>query len=259
MRNLILTLTLLSALFAPAFGQTQQDIAVLLSACQFFAGSPLDAQEQQRIIAGARTDFAKDATKAQAEIQELRQLGTQLSQLSNPTQMIAVRQAGLYYFYTEKVAGRSDPSGDIVLHRAHPLAADANNKVLLLASDLDGAAAYLNFLRQSQGAPWSAHEIQQFKTQVVQNFSALPDQTKGFLLGGQIFWSVISHNLQRLSLQRQAELQQRVAQQQPAPMSMDAYQVLSNMSRAQHLTTMNILENMGGSGDYWEVEQRPSW
>ena len=84
MRNLILTLTLLSALFAPAFGQTQQDVAVLLSACQFFAGSPLDAQEQQRIIAGARTDFAKDATKARAEIQELRQLGTQLSQLSDP-------------------------------------------------------------------------------------------------------------------------------------------------------------------------------
>lgn len=40
---------------------------------------------------------------------------------------------------------------------------------------------------------------------------------------------------------------------------MDAYQALSNLSRSQHLTTMNILENMGGSGDYWEMVERPSW
>ncbi len=144
--------------------------------------------------------------------------------------------------------------------KAHPLAADSRNKVLLLASDLDGACAYLSFLRQSQGgAPWSAQETQQFRSQVSQNFSALPDETKGFLLGGQIFWSLISQNLQRLSQQRQAEVQQQIARQQQAPMSMDAYQTLSNMSRAQHMTTMNILENMGGSGDYWEMVERPSW
>jgi len=260
MRNLILTLVMLSALFAPALAQTQQDLAVLLSACQFFAGSPLSAQEQQRIIADAQANFAQDATRAQAEIQELRQLGSQLSQLSDPTQMIAVRQAGLYYFYSERLAGRSDPSGDIVLSKAQPLAADSKNKVLLLSSDLDGTCAYLSFLRQNQGGtPWSAQETQKFKQQVVQNFSQMPDDNKGFLLGGQMFWSLISHNLQRLSQQRQAELQQRIAQQQSAPMSMDAYQTLSNMSRAQHMTTMNILENMGGSGDYWEMVERPSW
>jgi len=260
MRIIVCILSFLVCFRLPAWAQTEQDLAVILSACQFFAGSPFTAAQRDVIVANARSDFSKDPAGARAQVGEFRQLGNQLSQMSNPVQMIAVRQTGLYYLWSEKKAGRSDPASEIVLSKARPLAMDSKNQVLLLSADLDGVVHYLSFLRQSQGgSPWSEAESQQFKHQVIQSFAQLPDENKSFFLGGQVFWSVISHNLQRMNQQRQAELRQRIAQQQQVPMSMDTYRILSNMSRAQHLTTMNILENMGGSGDYWETVERPSW
>jgi len=251
---------ILALLALPVASQSPDDLNVLRSACQFFAGSPLTAQEWARIEADARKDFATQPEQSRAQMQELRQLGSQLSQIREPGGLIEIRQAGLYSFYQLRQSGQHDLSAEIVLQRARPLAADPAHQVLLLEADLDGVMAYLSLLRQSQGgAPWSSHEVQQFRKQTIQNFARLPDTSKAFLLGGQVFWSVISAQMQRIGQQRQAELQQRLAQQQQVPLSMDAYQVLSNLSRSQHLTTMNILENMGGSGDYWEMVERPSW
>ncbi len=253
-------LVLLVLLALPVASQGPDDLNVLRSACQFFAGSPLTADEWARIEADARKDFATQPEQSRAQLQELRQLGSTLSQITEPGALIEVRQAGLYSFYQLRQSGQHDLSAEIVLQRARPLAVDPAHQVLLLEADLDGVMAYLSLLRQSQGgAPWSAHEAQQFRSQTVQNFARLPDASKAFLLGGQIYWSVISAQMQRLGQQRQAEVQQRLAQQQQVPLSMDAYQALSNLSRSQHLTTMNILENMGGSGDYWEMVERPSW
>lgn len=260
MRVIFCLFIMLSCLRLPALAQSQQDLEMIVSACQFFAGSPLTPSQRDTIVAVARRDFAKDPAGSEAQMRDLRQLGNQLSQMSNPMQMLEIRHAALYFYYTEKKAGRGDETTEIILAKARPLAVDAKNQVLLLAGDLDGIAHYLSFLRQSQGgAAWSEAETRQFKHQVIESFPRLPDENKAFILGGQIFWSVISHRIQQLGQQRQAELRQRVAQQQQAPMSMDAYRILSQMSRNQHVTTMNILENMGGTGDYWEVVDRPSW
>ena len=65
----------------PLAAQTQSDLGVVVSACQFFAGSPLTQQDQAAIIADIKNDFSTDPAKAAQDIQGLRALGSLLSRL----------------------------------------------------------------------------------------------------------------------------------------------------------------------------------
>ena len=136
--------------------------------------------------------------------------------------------------------------------------------MLLLEADLVGTVDFLDLLQQGQGgSPMSQSQRQQLAQQIVAGFESMPDSSKAFVICSQFMSQVLQSRLQSMSAARQAQFRQQLAQQQQAQsqasMSAGQYQVLSNISRNQHLTTMNILENMGEGGGYWEVVNKPSW
>lgn len=261
MRFRVVLLSVFLALFQPVLGQSQDDLQVLLSACQFFAGSPLTSSEQQTVIRDCQQDFARDPNRAAGEIAQLRQLGSALSQVSNPLQLVAARQQALFLLYQDYAGGSPSATTQVVLARANPLAVDAQNQILLLGDDLEGATAFLSLMQQMQGGSGLTGQQQnEFQSQVVANFANLPNESKELLICGRVVWAVASRRVAEWNQQQQAQFLQQVAPAQTAqPMSADTYQMLSNMSRNQHMTTMNILENMGDSGGYWEMVERPSW
>jgi hypothetical protein len=242
-----------------ALAQSQADLQILLSACQFFAGAPLTQPEQQAIAADLQSDFAKDPSAASTEIAQLGQLGAALSQAANPLDLVVARQQGLFAMYAQAANGKATPTTTLVLRKANPLAASPDGW-LLLADDLQGATAFLSLLKQAQGrGALSTVEQQQFQSQVVANFSDLPKESKEFLVSGRVIWAIASQQVVQWNQQQQAQFAQSLTPPQNQQMSWDSYQMLSNMSRNQHMTTMNILENMGDSREHWEYMQRPSW
>ena len=258
----ILFFLLLTAL--PGVAQTQSDLGVVVSACQFFAGSPLSQQEQATIVAETRNDFATNPSKAAQDIQALKVIGNQLSQMNDPFKMIEVRQQALVAMYQEYLQGKASASSVVVLKRANPMAYSADSGVLLLEADLVGTVDFLDMLQQGQGgSAYSQAQRQQLAQQIVAGFDSMPDDSKAFVICSQFMSQILKSRLQSMSAARQAQFRQQLAQQQQAqtqaPMSAGQYQVLSNISRNQHLTTMNILENMGEGGGYWDVVNKPSW
>lgn len=235
---------------------------VLLSASQFFAGSPLTGPEQQAIINEARSDFAKDPQTAAAEIAQLRQLGTALSQMQDPLKLVEARQLALFQLYQAHQSGQGTVTSQVILSKAAPLAVAPQNKLLLLTDDLQGMAQFLSLVRQSQGGqPLSSTELEAFQRSAVSGFAQLPAEAQAMLVSGRILWATVSHNLQQMNQTQQAQFQQQLSRQVPTDnsMSWDTYHTMSQMSRAQHLNTLNILENIGGTGNYWTVEERPGW
>jgi hypothetical protein len=261
MRFRVAILCFFAFLLQSGLCQSQSELQVLLSACQFLAGSPLNGAEQRTVIQDCQNDFARDPAHAASEIAQLRQLGSALSQVSNPLQLVAVRQQALFAVYQDYAGGSPSPTSQVVLARANPLAVDPQNQLLLLPDDLEGATAFLSVLQQMQGGTaMTPAQQNQFKSQVVSNFAGLPSETKELLVCGRVVWAIASQRVAQWNQQQQAQFVQQVAPAQAAqPMSMDTYQMLSNMSRNQHMTTMNILENMGDSGGYWDMVERPSW
>lgn len=260
MKSLIRTCLLTLSLLGTAWAQSPNDLKVVLSACQFFAGASLNQQEIQAITSETSEDFRRDPQGASLQVSQLKAIGNQLSSVQDPFQLVAVRQAALYEFYKAYQSGDKTVSTQIVLSKAKPLAVSPEAQVLLLEADLVSTVNYLDMLRQGKGgSPMTGTERSQLAAQIVSNFPKLPDETKTFIVTSGIFGSVLQKQMQQMSVAQQQRVQQQMAQQQGPQMSMSDYQALSAMSRAQHLSTMNILQAAGGSDDYWTTVERPSW
>lgn len=244
----------------PALAQTEADLKVLISACEFFAGGPLTPQERAIVVAEANRDFTNNPSQSRQEIEALKGLGSQLSQVTDPFALIEARQLALVELYKEYAAGQATQTTTLLLQKAQPLAFAPNPGLLLLQPDVVATVDYLDFVRQGQGHPaLTAGQREQLAQQLVQNFPSLPDSSKAFVVTSQLMGRILAAQLQSMSQAQRVQAQQQIAQQQSPSMSAADYATLSALSRQQHLTTMNILENMGGSGDYWTTEVRPSW
>lgn len=257
MRNFFFTLICVVSLCQGVTAQTQADLNVLISACEFFGGRNLSSSEKGVVASELQRDFATNPSKAQAEIQELRQLGTLLSQTQDPTKLVEFRQAGLYAAYQDLANGKATPTTKLILQKADPVAADPQNQLLLLRDDLQGATEFLSLLQQMQGgAALNSARKQEFQAQAVSQFANLPSETKGLLVNGRILWVLANQKVAQWNQQKQAQFAQQFA---PATGNSEGYQTLSTVSRNQHLSTMNILENMGDSGGYWDYVEQPGW
>ncbi|MEM8995604.1 MAG: hypothetical protein AAGF23_12535, partial [Acidobacteriota bacterium] len=104
---------------------------------------------------------------------------------------------------------------------------------------------------------------------LVPGFTSLGTEEKQFLAAAGVLHEVLAANLRGMTPGQVAALRQNMASTQPAPQpppatgrsggTMDANtaRFLSQMSLQQHVSTMNAIENIGGTGNYWEVT--PVW
>ncbi len=173
------------------------------------------------------------------------------------------------------------------------LAMDAANGLILTNKDVDGMINYLAFNSQLAGQKVNlTRSLRDSVTaELVKNFPAMALQQKQLLCSASLLWQVLETNWSRLSAaQKQqyknaylAQMQQTAAAQSPASYNtgqqynntgsgsqtgskkslidqqaefqarQNMFTMMNNMNLQSHATSLNIIENMGGTGNYWEV------
>lgn len=170
---------------------------------------------------------------------------------------------------------------------------DAQNKLVLTEKDIQGMINYTEFQSQltGNGQKMSYTERATLKQQMVVLFSQMTLEKKQYLCSASLIWEVMEWNWNKMNTtqkqQFSAQYQQQVPQQQTVNYTnggantgfdqetqnlLDYYErlyptsaasnntpnkatwdMMQRMQLENHVTSMNIIENIGGSGDYWEV------
>lgn len=149
---------------------------------------------------------------------------------------------------------------------------DPKTGMVLSSRDLDASVNYLaKTLELQSGQALSSAGRQQIQQTLKTQFTQLPKEEQAFYANGSVYWAMVEANLQQFSQQQYTQFQQQYAgnepqyqsipswgdQQQGQQMSQETYEFLSQMSLQNHVSMMNGIENMGGTGDYWQI--RPSY
>lgn len=167
------------------------------------------------------------------------------------------------------------------------------NGLLLTNKDVEAFLNFVDFMQKlSSGSPVTATARSEFQESLIENYFELSTEQQALFVVMPIIWQVVDGQWKKLSPQQhkeviaqfkaqnnQSESQTgQVANSVTAPKRQAAtprsassgnkvnltaqqkllrkrlmYQMMSNMSRSRHLSTMNIIENIGGTGNYWTL------
>ncbi len=167
-------------------------------------------------------------------------------------------------------------------------------QIALTNKDIEAVLNYLDFNRQLSGyAGLSYAEKRTFKQHIPNYFSQLPAQQQAVFVIMPIVWKIMEGQWGRLTLQQKQQVvaQHRAKnmqqnspqnqgnsggyyQNQQAPRNQTSqgnssspylnqlklqqrqqlFNTMQNMNENSYMTSMNIIENMGGTGNYWEMQ-----
>jgi hypothetical protein len=251
---------------------------------QFITGTPVTPDEMREMERQSIVEFQTDPALFNQQIGQLAQALQTLQTLSDPAQIGLGRQQ---LFAELHLATRSIPPTDrplliqLLERRIQVLAVDAANRLVLTDRDVDGMLRYMLFIGQVQPQPLSLTPALQseFTATLIRQFPTLALEQKQMLCMASILWTVMEANWNRMSPDQRRQFQQSLAGQYAAPapgavpsapaaasMSMadwnanqNLMQIMNDMSLQNHAVSMNIIENMGGTGNYWDVVDKPSW
>lgn len=255
---------------------TVNDIALAVGLAWFLTNQ-MPTEEEIEAIAGAEIEeFKADPTAFREGADQVAQLLSQARQYSNPLEL------GLYRMHVLNVIWgflEELPAADwgyvlrYAFDRNPVLAYDRDNAMVFTAADGYGAARYLMFVNGNTDP--TAEQLATIEPTVkalAENYVALPAQVKQQLAIATLMWQMVTAYWPQLTAEQQQQLlaqlqqqQQTAVAQQPNEVPAGTYQnmdaeslrILSEISQMQHVTSMNILENIGGTGDYWEVVEQP--
>ncbi len=251
---------------------------------QFITGIPVSPDETREMEQQSIVEFQIDPALFIHQIGQLAQALQALQTLTDPAQIGLGRQQ---LFAELHLATRSISPADrplliqLLERRIQVLAVDAVNRLVLTDRDVDGMLRYLAFIGQlqSQPLPLTPDLQREFTAAMTQQFPSMPLEQKQLLCMASILWTVMEANWNRMTPAQRQQLQQSIAGQYAAPapsaapsvpggtaLSMadwnanqNMMRMMNDMSLQNHAVSMNIIENMGGSGNYWEVVDQPSW
>ncbi|MEZ5306712.1 MAG: hypothetical protein R2684_06140 [Pyrinomonadaceae bacterium] len=259
--------------------QLKEDhVQVYVNLLQFIIGQKIKAAEATQIRNESIREFNEDPKKYLDEVGQWEGVLNRLRQTTDPVQiadgrMMFVRE---FYKFTQNTPANDLPATIKIFNRyVQVLHYDTKTQLVLTNKDIDAVLSYIDFSRQMAGMTrLGAVEKKNFKTYLPQYYAQLPAQYQAAFALMPIVWEVIDGQWKRLTpaqrkqatAQFQAQnVQQQVPQyqqqtptgayqnQQQMQQQAQMYQTLSNMSRSSHMTTMNILENIGDGGGYWKM------
>lgn len=260
-----------------------------INCAQFIVGEELTMEEKLRIHKQCKVEFAKDPASLLAEADELHAVMTQAHALQDPVEIGLIRLVLLSALHQEFMNTAADERPEIVqiiYQRSPVLAYDAGTQLVLTRRDVDGLIDYMAFLNGMEPGQIriSESEREALRQQAAAQFAFLPVEQKQALCVGGILNDVVKASWNRLSPAQRGEFRAQLAGQmntgptaQPrqAPpqesssqadlLEMQAefqaeqmyFNMMSEMNLQSHITSMNIIENIGGTGNYWEVVEYP--
>ena len=263
------------------------DVGVALA--QFIIGQSLKPTEIEALQQQSVLEFQQQPQAFLQEINDIDQSLQQLRTLTDPLQIGLARQTlfATLYLATEAMPETQKPLLIQLINRyVDVLATDAANQLVLTAQDADGVVNYFAFVYKLAGQPVTVTDQQkaQYRAELAQNFAQLPLEQKQFLASASLIWELLEYNWQQLNASQRAELRQQLLASVPAQSAPVApatttpgtataadvlqkqqeiwhqqqmWDMMNNMSLQNHATTLNIIENIGGTGNYWEVTTNP--
>ena len=152
------------------------------------------------------------------------------------------------------------------------LAYDTENKMVFTALDGFSAVRYLMFLNgvvepSEEQLATIGPMVQAF----AENYVELPVETKRQVAVAGLLWQVVQAYWQQMTDEQKQQMLAGLQQQQAQPateavaipettaqnMTPETFRILQEINDMSHVTSMNIIENIGGTGNYWEIVDQP--
>lgn len=232
-----------------------------------------DADAIQR---DAITRFNAQPGPVAADFDELHATLEQLSAVTRPEHILAVRLQMLAAFHKAwKALPKAERPALLtrVFERVGVEATDPDKGTLLTRVDLDGFLSWMNRMSElTTGEGIGKRDMKKARKAIAKGFASLAAEQQGVIASGALldaYYKALIAKLtpeQKRQIRQQAQAQAAAAQPAPAPagpsqpgqaIDPGVYKIMSDMSLQSHVTSMNIIENIGGSGNYWEVVDRP--
>jgi hypothetical protein len=242
----------------------------------FLIQGQVSQQELQYLVQACVQEFQTNPPAFMQGLQGLNNSIAQAQNINDPMMLAEFRQKLLGEFYgaaSQLPANQIPPYIQILFQRVPVVAYDANRKVVLTQTDLQAAMLYVQELHAYQGQNVTMEQLNTMAYQLSNNFSQLDAQNQTMLANGSLVLAIFRANVAQMN---QAQLQQNYQQNyQQAYNSAPAYSSSGNSAAAQqmdnwhnqqtmkiyqdtmnqnHVTMMNVINNMGGSDDYWTLE-----
>jgi hypothetical protein len=247
---------------------------------EFLMGKDLTAKEKQTVRATVLEEFKSDPRAFLHDAGQLADALAVIKVTADPVQVGLLRQQiyAALYFHGKTLKPEEVPSYVQILNgHLKPLADDVQNGLVLTSKDADGLYRYLDFMNQLQGfaSSWTPESQRTFRDTLRTQFYAMSLEQKQLACSASLLWTVLEGEWSKLTEAQRATFVAQYRQQSPSGLppqtggeasalsSSDALaqqqlvEMMSRMSLQSHMTSMNIIENMGGTGNYWEWVEHP--
>jgi len=244
---------------------------------EFLLDQKLNFIELQDAKNEAQKSFMSDPRGTLNEIAEIDQQMQQVYALTEVHTVGLVRSALLLHVYDALLREPQMPLlGKYIEKYCKVLAYDFPNNLVFTQKDVDGFFNLLDFVSKINGnyTKITALEKRQATQQMIQNFNNLSLQEKQLMAIMSIMNDYIQTVYNRATFTQKNQIKDELNKSFATNntqnnnstqsngvdysrfnnMSASSYQMMSNMMMSSHVTNMNIISNIGGSGDYWYIK-----
>lgn len=236
---------------------------------EFILGQSLTPTEWSEAYKEAIVFFEENPTQNLQNIEMLFQTMSQIYSLQDALQIALVRNnllAELYNIYQS--ANEITVLNKLINKYVEILNYDPVSKLVLTQQNIDGLYSLYQFTAQASNTRYnpSQAEITQTTKQIIEIFTNGTLDQKQYLCVTGTYNILMRQNYQNMNANNQEQLlnsylsqyqtnspQYKNSQYNDAN-TRDTYQMLSNLSLQGHAASMNSIEAIGGSGDYWYIK-----
>lgn len=266
-----------------------QDFEVGCTLASLLIDRPLTGAERSRLLDAARRDFTADPAGFLARVEGIRRAIEPILATGDPLAIVRMQQALVAEVHLEsrRVPVELRPEiARLMDENVRVLAVDEGVRLVLTGQAVDAFLALGDRAAGISGrAPLSASvDRAELERALAEAFHGMSAEEKRGLCGLPVVWRIVEHNWSRMGDAGRARLAEALgfdskrveptvgegATNEPEgsgasllEMQADAwhrqqmFDMMSSMSLEQHATSLNIIENMGGTADYWQVVDRP--
>ena len=268
------------------FNLTNIHIDTGVGLIQFIIGQKITPAEVKELEAQSIIEFNQNPAYFIQEINSLAQSLQTLRSFTEPVRIGLARQQLFTALYqaSYQMQESDKPLMIQVMNRyIKVLAHDPANGLVLTDKDAEGMTKYLAFNSELLGQPvaLSPQLVESVAAELAGNFFSMPMEQKQLLCSASLIWQLLETNWNQLSPgqkeQYKSSFQAQVAQNfntsgytySPPPATsgrsttadaMRDYQarqhmmqMMNEMNMNTNALSLNIIENIGGTGNYWSV------
>lgn len=261
---------------------------------RFIIGGPVKNQEISELKTKLIQEFHQAPAEMIRQLDSIGQSMNRVRQASNPLLIGLARQELFAALYTATRSMKEEQKPliiQIINRYIRVLAFDPASNLILTDRDADSMIHWLTFTGELTGAQTAmSHENQEhIRRELAQNFLAMTPEHKKLMTSASLIWLVLDTNWKKMSPTQKQQFKTSFAQQwrqntmpHPPPayppsasfpptaqnnsaslnqQILDAkarqnmLQIFNRMNLDNHALSLNIIENVGGTGNYWNVTE----